>query len=246
MDPILYTAMAGAKQTQDQQSVINHNLANVDTAGFKAQLSAMRAVPVQGPGALDTRTSVVASTPGYDSSGGTINQTGRPLDVAIRGDGWLAVQTESGEAYTRRGDLQVDQNGVITAGGQPVMGERGPIVAPLEAELSIGEDGTVTARNMGANANELVELDRLKLVNPPAADLQRRPDGLFQVAGQQTQPASDQVRLATGALEGANMSAVEGMVDMINNSRRYELQMSVIQKASENAQQGNSLLRLQG
>ena len=117
MDRIIYTAMAGAKQTMDRQAVVNNNLANVSTSGFRAQLSAMRAVPVQGAGVLDTRTSVVASTPGADLSAGPITRTGRDLDIALQGNAWLAVLDDSGvEAYSRRGDLQVDSTGLLMTG----------------------------------------------------------------------------------------------------------------------------------
>ncbi|HCE39887.1 MAG TPA: hypothetical protein DEV80_07515 [Alcanivorax sp.] len=132
MDRILYTAMSGAKQTMDRQAVVSNNLANVSTAGFRGQLHAMRAVPVQGDGVLPTRASVVAATPGSDFSAGPMNATGRDLDVALQGNAWLAVQSEDGgEAYTRRGDLQVDGDGVLNSAGRPVIGEGGPIVVPL-------------------------------------------------------------------------------------------------------------------
>ncbi|MBF5056223.1 flagellar basal body rod protein FlgF, partial [Alcanivorax sp. 521-1] len=132
MDRILYTAMSGAKQTMDRQAVVSNNLANVSTAGFRGQLHALRAVPVQGDAALPTRASVVAATPGSDFSAGPMNATGRDLDVALQGNAWLAVQSEDGgEAYTRRGDLQVDGDGVLNSAGRPVIGEGGPIVVPL-------------------------------------------------------------------------------------------------------------------
>ncbi|MFC3285170.1 flagellar basal body rod protein FlgF, partial [Litchfieldella rifensis] len=146
MDRILYTAMSGAKQSLDQQAVVSHNLSNASTAGFRAQLHAMRAVPVQGDGLLPTRTSVAATTPGSDFSPGPVSTTGRELDVAIDGNGWLAVQMPDGsEAYTRRGDLQVDGNGLLVNVGRPVIGENGPIVVPLGSQLSIGADGTISA-----------------------------------------------------------------------------------------------------
>ncbi len=178
MDRILYTAMSGARQSMDQQAVVNNNLANVATPGFRAELSAMRAVPVQGDG-LATRTSVMASTPGSDFTPGPLSTTGRELDVAIDGEGMLAVQTADGEAYTRRGDLQVDANGVVNVMGRPVMGDGGPIIVPLGAEVSIGADGTMSAVVPGGAPNTRGPVGQLKLVNPERGSLVRGEDGLF-------------------------------------------------------------------
>lgn len=249
MDRILYTAMSGARQSMEQQAVVSHNLSNVDTAGFRAQLHAMRAVPVQGAGVLPTRVSVAASTPGADFTAGPVNQTGRALDVAIDGEGWLAVQAQDGgEAYTRRGDLQVDGNGLLTSVGRPVMGEGGPIQVPLGAQVSIGADGTISTIGAGEDPDALVPVGRLKLVTPPQGELVRGDDGLFRpVAGVPAAlPIDENVRLASGALEGSNVSAVDAMVSMIDVARRYEMQTKVISTADENAQRANSLLSLQG
>src|SRR5919106_3684712 len=110
MDRMIYVAMSGAKQMLEQQSVVANNLANASTNGFRAQLSAFRAVEVFGEGAA-TRAFVADSTPGADFTPGAIQQTGRDLDVAIEGAGWIAVQTADGrEAYTRNGSLQINVN----------------------------------------------------------------------------------------------------------------------------------------
>lgn len=251
MDRILYTAMSGAKQSLDQQAVVNHNLSNVSTAGFRAQLHAMRAVPVQGDG-LPTRASVAATTPGSDFSAGPISTTGRELDVAVEGDGWLAVQTEDGgEAYTRRGDLQVDGNGLLMNVGRPVLGEEGPIVVPLGSQLSIGSDGTISAIGPGEEPDALVAVGRLKLVDPEPGSMERGDDGLFRPRPNAdgevpVLAANEDVRVVSGALEGSNVSAIESMVAMIDTARRYDMQMKVIGSADENAQRANSLLSIQG
>ncbi|GAA3540388.1 flagellar basal body rod protein FlgF [Zobellella aerophila] len=250
MDGIFYTAMSGAKQTLDAQAVISNNLANVSTSGFRAQLTAMRAVPVQGDGPLATRVSVVTSTPGDDFSAGTVTATERALDVAIHDDGWLAVQgDDGGEAYTRRGDLQLDGNGLLLSGGRPVLGGGGPIIVPLGAQLSIGADGTLSAIGAGEDPDALVQIDRLKLVRAEPGQLQRGEDGLFRPApgsGLELLPQDENLRLTAGALEGSNVSAIESMVAMIENARRYDMQMKVITNADDNAQRANSLLSIQG
>lgn len=253
MDRIVYTAMAGASQSLAQQDVVSHNLANVNTSGFRAQLHAMRAVPVQGDALQPTRVSVVASTPGADMSAGPMNATGRDLDVALQGNAWLAVQDAGGaEAYTRRGDLQVDGNGVVTVAGRPVLGDEGPLVVPPGSKLSMGADGTLSAIGPGEDPAAIAEVGQLKLVTPGEdIALQRGEDGLFRSAPNeegevQPLPRDELARLISGSLEGSNVSAIETMVSMIDLARRYDMQMKVIETANNNAQQANSLLSLQG
>ncbi|KYZ87365.1 flagellar biosynthesis protein FlgF [Alcanivorax sp. KX64203] len=244
MDRILYTAMVAAKQSQDQQAVVSNNLANATTSGFREQIHALRAVPVQGDGALPTRVSMMATTPGTDFSIGPINATGRDLDVALQEGNWLAVQGADGaEAYTRRGDLQVNGEGLLTSGGRPVIGDGGPIVVPLGASLSIGADGTVSAIGAGEQPDAIAEVGRLKLVNDVAGNLERGDDGLFR-AGNGVLPRDELGRLQSGALEGSNVSTMEAMVSMINTARRYEMQLQVIEHTDQNAQRANTLLSM--
>ncbi|MDX5378722.1 MAG: flagellar basal body rod protein FlgF [Halomonas sp.] len=251
MDRILYTAMSGAKQSMDQQAVVSHNLSNVSTSGFRAQLHAMRAVPVQGDGALPTRVSVAATTPGSDFSPGPITHTGRELDVAVEGNAWLAVQADDGsEAYTRRGDLQIDGDGLVTIMGRPVIGDGGPIIVPLGSSVSVGADGTLSAIGEGQGPEALVDVGRLKLVTPER-NLLRGDDGLFRMPPNAegevaALEGNEEARLASGALEGSNVSAVEAMVAMIDVAKRYEMQMKAISTADENAQRANNLLSIQG
>ncbi|MFD2189661.1 flagellar basal body rod protein FlgF [Pistricoccus aurantiacus] len=246
MDHILYTAMSGARQSLDRQGVVSNNLANASTSGFRAQLHASRAVPVQGAGELPTRISAAETTPGADFTPGPVNATGRDLDVAMGKDAWLAVQSPNGdEAYTRRGDLQVDGDGLVNVAGHPVMGDGGPLIVPLGAKLSLGADGTVSAISPGQDAENLVAVGRLKLVNGAEAELFRGEDGLFRAQGGNLQ-ADEAMTVTSGALEGSNVSAIESMVAMIDSARRYEMQMKVISSADENAQRANQLLSLQG
>lgn len=251
MDRILYTAMSGARFTLEQQAAVSHNLANAATPGFRGQLMAMQAVPVEGAG-LATRTLTVASTPVADFSAGPVSSTGRELDVALRGDAWLAVQAPDGsEAYTRRGDLQMDATGMVTILGRPVIGEGGPLIVPLGSTLSMGVDGTISAIGEGQGPESIAEVGRLKLVAAAPGSLVRGEDGLFRSQPDAngvgaTLPADDNQRLTPGALEGSNVSPTEAMVAMIDNARRYDMQMKVIGSADENAQRANSLLSLQG
>ncbi len=244
MDRMLYVAMSGAKQAMEQQASVANNMANVSTPGFRAQINSFRAVPVVGDEA-QTRAFVAATTPGADFSAGPLTETGRALDVAVRGDGWLVVQTPDGnEAYTRVGSLQIGVGGeLLTMGSRPVAGEAGALVVPPGAIVAIAADGTVTARGAGDPETGAAEVGRLKRVNPAVADLVRGDDGLFRMREglppAETDPA---VTLATGTVEGSNVNAVEAMVAMIAQARSFEMQMKSIQTADTNAQSANKLL----
>lgn len=248
MDRMLYIAMSGAKQAMEQQASAAHNMANVSTPGFRAQINAFRAVPVQGEEAR-TRAFVVATTPGADFSHGPVTQTGRALDVALDGDGWLAVQAPDGsEAYTRVGNLQVGADGqLLTMGGLPVLGDGGPLAVPPGAEAQVGSDGTITARGAGDPLTGVADVGKLKLVNPAATDLVRGDDGLFRMRpGLQPAETDAAVRVTSGAIEGSNVNPVQAMVEMISNARAFELQMKSINSANEGAQSANRLLSYGG
>ncbi|AGW92734.1 MULTISPECIES: flagellar basal-body rod protein FlgF [Cupriavidus] len=244
MDRMIYTALSGAKQILDQQAAVSNNLANVSTPAFRAQVNLYRAVPVVGPEA-GTRAFTLASTPGADMRAGPLTYTGRALDVALQGNGWLVVQTpDGGEAYTRAGALQVSQDGQVqTITGLPVMGDGGPLAVPPGSQVSIGTDGTITARGPGEASAGLAQVGRLRVVNPPNEAIARGDDGLFRLrAGAQALEADPTVRVISGALEGSNVNPTEAMVEMIANARRFEMQMKMIQGADSNDQRANQLL----
>ncbi len=250
MDHAIYTAMGGASQTLEMQAITTANLANISTPGFRAQLSAMRAVPVNGP-TLPTRTLVAASTPGADMSAGKLDYTERPLDVAAEPDGWLAIRMADGsEAYTRNGNMQLDSQGMLTIAGHPVIGEDGPIALPQNAQLTIAADGSITALNPGDQPNATVQVARLKLVHAGPTTLQRSDDGFFRPTPQVVQqsgpvlPADLNMRVMPGVLEGSNVNPAETMVAMINQARRFEMQMKVIGSVDQNDQKANQLLSL--
>ncbi|HMM86262.1 flagellar basal-body rod protein FlgF [Azohydromonas sp.] len=242
MDRMIYLAMSGAKATMQRQEVLAHNLANVSTNGFRAELAAFRAVPVRGDGA-STRVYALESTVGYNPEAGTVQPTGRALDVAMKGQSWLAVQAIDGtEAYTRAGALDLDAEGnLVTGHGLTVMGDGGPITVPPGTRPSIAPDGTVSAsRDDGTS----VVVGRLKLVTPDAA-LQRGTDGLFRAADGDLAADAD-ARLQPGALEGSNVGAVETMVAMITAARQFEQQMKMLQIAERQEQQAMRLLTPNG
>ncbi|MBN3791778.1 flagellar basal-body rod protein FlgF [Burkholderia sp. Ac-20353] len=249
MDRLIYTAMTGASQSLDQQAIVANNLANASTTGFRAQLATFRAVPMNfGDGSTidptTTRTYVLASTPGADFAPGPITRTGNPLDVAVQGAGWLSVQLADGsEAYTRAGNLHVDQNGqLVTATNLPVVGNGGPISVPPNAQVTIGKDGTVSALMPGDPPTAVAIVDQMKLVNPDPATITRGNDGLFRTADGNPADADPNVVVAPNSIEGSNVNPVNAMVAMIDNARAFQLQTKLIQTADQNEQSANQLL----
>jgi flagellar basal-body rod protein FlgF len=247
MDRLIYIAMNGAKHTLERQATISHNLANLSTTGFKAQVAAFRALPVVGEGAK-TRVFAVDSTVGSDFRQGPMAPTGRPLDVSVQGPGWIAVQGPNvREAYTRAGDLQVSANGLLqTRTGMNVVGEAGPITIPPNSDVSIGQDGTVSVVPTDNIPNTVNIVGRIKLVNPPEKDLERGSDGLFRLKSGLPAPADANVQLSPGALEGSNVSMVDALVDMISAARHYDAQIKLLQTAEATAQQWGQLINMAG
>ena len=238
MDRMIYLSMSGAKATMQRQDTLANNLSNVSTVGFRAELAAFRAVPVEGSGA-STRVYALESTPGYDATPGTVTSTGRNLDVAMKGNAWLAVQGLDGtEAYTRGGSLEVASDGTLTtAGGLTVLGDGGPIQVPANSAVAIGGDGSVSA--IGSNGRATA-IGKLKLVTPEAP-MNRGTDGLFRGTDGDL-PADATARLQDGALEGSNVSAVETMVAMISAARQFEAQMKMLQTAEADEKAAAQLL----
>ena len=239
MDRLIYLSMAGAKATMQRQDTLANNLANVSTVGFRAELSAFRAVPVQGSGA-STRVYALESTPGYDASPGVVSTTGRDLDVAMKDKAWLAVQGLDGtEAYTRGGSLDLTADGTLsTTSGLTVLGDGGPIQVPPNTAVSIAADGTVSATDSSGRSNAI---GKLKLVTPDGP-LTRGTDGLFRAADGADLSADTTAQVQTGALEGSNVSAVETMVEMISAARQFEAQMKSLSTAEANDKSAQQLL----
>ncbi|MCP4299201.1 MAG: flagellar basal body rod protein FlgF, partial [Gammaproteobacteria bacterium] len=210
MDEMIYLAMTGAKQTEYAQAINSNNLANVSTAGFRADLHSFSSVPIDGPG-VETRINAVVESYGTDFSQGPIANTGRNLDVAIQGEGFIAVQTADGtEAYTRRGDLRAEAGGLLSTGtGQLVMGDGGPVAIPPNSSLLIGGDGTISIQPYGQGPETMSQVDRIKLVNPDITLLQKGDDGLLRMADDEIADADASVSLISGALEQSNVNVAK-------------------------------------
>ena len=248
---MIYVAMSGAKATLTRQDNVAHNLANLNTTGFRGQLTAFRTAPQQGPG-LPTRAYAVDSTPMADMKPGPIQQTGRKLDIALQGDGFIAVQDDnSQEAYTRNGHLEVSSEGFLTtASGRQVIGDGGPISIPQDNEIVIADDGTVSAVPLTGSHATAVAVGRIKLVDVPEDDpsvrMVRGEDGLFRASSGDNLSATEKTRIASGALEGSNVNAVDMLVNMITVARQFEMQMKLLQTAESNERSAAQLLGSSG
>jgi flagellar basal-body rod protein FlgF len=245
MDRLIYTAMTGARQAFKQQAGVAHNLANASTIGFRAMEHRFRSVPIQGE-AMPTRAFVIDASVADVFEQGPLMATGRPLDVAVQGEGWIAVEAGDGqEAYTRAGNLHVDANGLLqTVGGLNVLSDGGPIAIPPDNSITISPDGTVSVVPLFGTPNNVNDAGRIKLVNPPAGDLVRGDDGLFRLRDGQPAPADENVRLAPETLEGSNVNPVDSMVSLISLARQFEMQIKLLQSADSNAARADQILTM--
>ncbi len=246
MDRLIYTAMSGANAAASRQAVLSNNLANASTNGFRAELATYRAVPLRGEGAT-TRVFAVETTAGHSDVPGPAVRTDRALDTMAGGNAWFSVQGLDGtEAYTRNGHFEVSTDGTLMTGsGLPVLSNGGaPIAVPAGAEVSIGSDGSISAKVGNQPANSI---GRLKMVTPSAEDpLKRGEDGLFRALSGDPLNNDDSARLSAGSLEGSNVNPIETMVGMIQTARQFEAQMRLLQTAESNDRSAGQLLGLQG
>ena len=243
MDRLIYTTMTGASQTMGRQAAVAQNLANVSTTGYRSEEHRLRAVQVQSP-ALPTRAFVVDSSTHNDFTPGPMLATGRTLDLAMQGSGFIALAMPDGtEAYTRDGSFQLDVNGVLqTRNGIPVQGDGGPISIPPDVKINVANDGTISVIPQTGEQTSVNAIGRVKLVNPPETNLVRGADGLFRLRGGGAAPADVNVVAASGYLEGSNVNAVEQMVNIISLARQFDLQTKLLTNASTNDQAATQVI----
>jgi flagellar basal-body rod protein FlgF len=231
--------MTGAAQTMGRQAAVANNLANVTSTGYRAEEHRLRAVQVQSrntPAPLSTRAFTVDASTHTDYTPGPMQYTGRSLDVAVQGAGWIALTLPDGsEAYTRNGSLETSVNGVLqTRTGIPVQGDGGSVTIPPDVKVSIAKDGTVSVIPESGAQNTVNVIGRIKLVNPDEAELVRGNDGLFRMKSGDPAPADEKTQIAGGYLEGSNVNPVDQMVSMISLARQFEMQVKMLQTADQN------------
>jgi flagellar basal-body rod protein FlgF len=229
VDKAIYIAMTGGKHIERAQAIRSNNMANANTTGFRADFQQARAMSVYYGDGLPTRAYALTENPGTDFSYGTMNQTGRKLDVAINGEGWIAVQGAGGkEGYTRAGALQVNSLGqLLTASGQQVIGDGGkPVTLPPYDNVQVGMDGTISVQEQGQAPNGVSQLGRIKLVKPDQKQLQKGEDGLMYMRDGQPSPKADpNVQVEAGYLENSNVNIVDEFTNIMSLARQYDLQV---------------------
>jgi flagellar basal-body rod protein FlgF len=245
MDRLIYTALSGMRGAMARQTTTANNLANANTTGFRAEMSSATTLWVRGPG-YETRAPVSQEVVAADMAPGSVTQTGRDLDVSMQGDALLAVQADDGsETYTRRGDLQVSPTGVVTTGdGHPVLGDGGPLTLPPADSVRIANDGAVWIVPTGGDPNQPQQVDRLKLVTPAGARIQKGLDGLFRVVDGGALPSDPDARLTPNSLEGSNVNTSQTLIDMIEASRSWDMQLQLVTQAREMDTSAADLMRL--
>jgi flagellar basal-body rod protein FlgF len=240
MDRLGYTAMTAANRTMLSLQVRSNNLANANTPGFRADLENARAVSVEGYG-YDSRHLALAEDNGLNMAAGPLMSTGRDLDFAIKGQGLIALESAGGEAYTRHGGMQVDADGRLTIGGRAVLGESGPISLPEHDRINISSDGLISV--LPAGERDMVEVDRIRLVDAPAAALVKNEAGLLVTRSGAPAEASDEVVLVSGFLESSNVSAIDELVSTMSLNRLFETQVKMMKAASDLSAAGNRMIR---
>jgi flagellar basal-body rod protein FlgF len=239
MDKLIFTAVSGAERLMRSQQVHANNLANLDTAGFRASMEVATQEQLGGFGYDDRHMSTMQADM-ISTRAGAVRETGRPLDVAIGGQGYLAVQYGDGEAYTRSGEIDIGSDGALSVHGHPLMGEGGPIVLPQHTAVEIGTDGTISVLTEGATQMQVV--DKLRLVNATGAELTKNEAGLIVSRDGGNLPTDPNVKVRPRALEGSNVSAVEEMVATMSLNRSFEVQMRLFKASDSMNETGNKLI----
>ena len=246
MDKAMYIAMSTGKQIMAAQAVRANNLANANTAGFQADFAQARAMGVYYGDGFSTRAYAMAETPGTDFNRGSLIETGRDLDMAVQGEGWIAVQASDGtEAFTRAGSLKISPEGqLLTGNNLPVLGNGGPIAIPPADKITLGADGTITIQPQGQSAEVLSTIDRIKLVKPDYADLVKGPDGLVRRRDGQDQAPEASITLQSGFLEASNVNAVDELTNIMALSRQFEVNVKMMKTLEDNSSAATQVLRV--
>jgi flagellar basal-body rod protein FlgF len=243
MDKSLFISSHGAKNAMRQLEVLTNNMANVNTNGFKADQTFMQQYDASSKD-NNTRSYSKLEKIYTNFDPGSIINTGRDLDLAVDGDGFIAVQSKSGrEGYARTGSLQMTPDGsLITSAGHLVMGNSGIINIPPSEKLHISPDGSISAVLLGTT--DLVPIDKIKLTNPNVTQLQKGEDGLFYMNSGASADDDINVKIVSGALEGSNVNVIDTMAKLIDLSRGYEIHTNYMKTIADNTSKSNEILSI--
>jgi len=254
MDRLAFNASAAINEQRLARQVLAHEMANINTAGFKRSYEvSLRAFKAEGQGFDSRHQPQVISKDQIQLKAGPLIATGRDLDILMNDATVLGVTAPNGElAFTRRGDLRLNANGVLETGaGHVVRGEDGPINVPPGFKINISSDGGVYAVDPAQpGVPQPVLITRLFLRDASQQPLARREDGLFRpdglAAGADFATGGLPTSVTTKALEGSNVNPMEAMVKLIEQSRSFEHQVRMIKESKSNDESGASMMKLPG
>ncbi|MDE8345385.1 MAG: flagellar hook-basal body complex protein [Acidocella sp.] len=239
----LYTGMAGLQAITARMQAVATNLANQQTSGFEAVQALTEAANYQGANAPAGADATVL-TPGPDTMPGPLRHTGDPMNIAVSGDAWLQVKTPAGTALTRDGALTISSAGILTdSSGNPVLNITGqPINLPILAKLEIGSDGTISGVPASSPGSAAQAYGQLNLVGTPTGTLTPLSGTLYMPpAGEVLRPAA-QGSVAQGYLNDSNVDPTQSMMELIADSRSYQLQTEMMKTQSASSQDLNQML----
>jgi len=245
MDKGIYLAMTSGQNIMSAQSIHANNLANANTTGFQSDFEKARTMRVDYGDGHKSRAYAVTESAGTNFARGAMVPTGRDLDMAVDGDGWIAVQAKDGtEAYTRAGSLKVSPTGqLLTGNNLPVLGNGGPIAIPPHDKITLGADGTITIQPQGQKAEVLSTVDRVKLVKPDYASLEKGLDGLVRIKDGEEGVADPSIRLQSGFLESSNVSPVDELTAIMTLARQFEINVKMMKTMEQNSSAAAQILR---
>lgn len=242
MDRLIYTSLAAMRQAMTAQATSANNIANSSTPGFRSDQARFATAYISQK--TTQARAVGRELPSFTlMQAGTATATGRMLDIAARDHTWVSIQDAQGRiAYTRRGDLHVDDKGLLRTGdGLAVLGDNGPIIIPPNSQIAITDDGTIqTIAADGARA----DVARIRLVQALPGTLVKRQDGLFIPASGQNLTADPNARITAGHLETSNVDMGSTMVELLMHARAYEFHTRMIATTRDMDDKSAALMRI--
>lgn len=235
--------MAGLQAISAQMQAVASNLSNAQTPGYEAVQAMTEARLYQGSNA-PAGADPAAATLGPDANPGSLQQTGDPMDVAVSGDAWLQVQTANGTALTRNGSLTISAAGILTdSSGNPVLNSNGTAISlPQLSKLEIGSDGTVSGIPLSDTSGRARSYGQIALVTAPSSSLTSLGGSLYQAQDSTAYSPATNGALHQGYLNSSNVDPTQSMIQMIDNSRSYQMQTDLMKSQSSASQDLNNLL----
>lgn len=228
MNSGMYASVSGSLSAMHRLDMISNNLANINTPGYKKDkmsFEGLLAGPVNPPAVPQGKTAdpVLQKESYYiDYSAGPVNQSGNPLDLALDGDGFFAVTTPEGTAYTRQGNFRSSADGtLVTVDGYPVQGVGGASIRIQGSRIEIDAKGTVMVDGTPSGAISIVDFEK------PLA-LTKVGNSLLVPTDAQAVPQAGKAQIQQGHLEGSNVDSISEMVQLIETNRYFEACSKVI------------------